>query len=167
MPYAILRVAKIKTAQQAAAKTAHNYRLRETPNADAERKDLNREYVNTAERGYWELATERIAEAGAKVRPDSVRGMEVILTASPEVFKRDEQGRVVDMQNSSWAKANVAFLQERFGKANVVAMTLHQDELTPHFQAVVVPITPDGRLSAKDLFNPKTLRDGVTRRAVY
>jgi hypothetical protein len=158
MPYAILRVAKIKTAQQAAAKTAHNYRLRETPNADAERKDLNREYVNTAERGYWELATERIAEAGAKVRPDSVRGMDVILTASPEVFKRDEQGRVVDMQNSSWAKANVAFLREKFGEANVVAMTLHQDELTPHFQAVIVPITPDGRLSAKDLFNPKTLR---------
>lgn len=159
MPYAILRVAKIKTAQQGAAKTAHNYRLRETPNADAERKPLNHEYINRAERNYWELATERIAEAGAKVRPDSVRGVEVILTASPEAFKRDEQGRVGDMRGSKWAEANVAFLQAKFGKKNVVAMTLHQDELTPHFQAVVVPITKDGRLSAKDLFNPKTLRE--------
>ncbi|TGE03111.1 plasmid recombination protein, partial [Hymenobacter fodinae] len=64
MPYAILRVAKIKTAQAGAAKTAHNYRLRETPNADAERKPMNHEYINTAERNYWELATERIQEAG-------------------------------------------------------------------------------------------------------
>jgi len=158
MAYAILRVEKIKTAQQGAAKTAHNYRLRETPNADAERKPWNQEYINTAERNYWELATERIEEAGAKVRPDSVRAMEVILTASPEAFQRDEQGRVGDVRGSQWAAANIAFLQAKFGKENVVAMTLHQDELTPHFQAVVVPITTDGRLSAKDLFNPKTLR---------
>jgi len=39
-----------------------------------------------------------------------------------------------------------------------VSCTLHQDELTPHFHAVVVPLTADGRLSAKDVFNPKTLR---------
>jgi hypothetical protein len=165
MSYAILRVEKIKTAQQGAAKTAHNYRLRETPNADAERTSLNQEYINTTERNYWELATERIQEAGAKVRPDSVRGMEIILTASPEAFPRDEQGQAVDMRGSQWAEANVAFLQAKFGKENVVAMTLHQDELTPHFQAVVVPITSDGRLSAKDLFNPKTLRELQTEYA--
>jgi len=165
MSYAILRVEKIKTAQQGAAKTAHNYRLRETPNADIERKPLNEEYINTTKRNYWELATERIQEVGAKVRPDSVRGMEIILTASPEAFTRDEQGQAADMRNSKWEKANIAFLQAKFGKENVVAMTLHQDELTPHFQAVVVPITKDGRLSAKDLFNPKTLRELQTEYA--
>ncbi|SNS08146.1 hypothetical protein SAMN06269173_1281, partial [Hymenobacter mucosus] len=52
MPYAICRVAKIKTAQAGAAKTAHNYRQRETPNADTERQPLNREYINTGERNY-------------------------------------------------------------------------------------------------------------------
>jgi len=165
MPYAICRVEKIKTPQQGAAKTAHNYRLRNTPNADVERKPLNHEYVNKAERNYWELAIERIEQVGAKTRPDSVRGVEVILTASPEAFKRDEQGQATDMRGSTWAEANVAFLQAKFGKENVVAMTLHQDELTPHFQAVVVPITKDGRLSAKDLFNPKTLRELQTEYA--
>ena len=158
MPYAICRVAKIKTAQAGAAKTAHNYRQRETPNADTERKPLNHEYVNTAERNYWELATERIQEAGAKVRPDSVRGVEVLLTASPEAFKRREDGSQADWHGSKWAEANIAFLKGRFGEENVVSCTLHQDELTPHFHAVVVPLTPDGRLSAKDVFNPKTLR---------
>jgi hypothetical protein len=158
MPYAICRVAKIKTAQAGAAKTAHNYRQRETPNADTERKPLNHEYVNTAERNYWELATERIQEVGAKVRPDSVRGVEVLLTASPEAFKRREDGSQADWHGSKWAEANIAFLKGKFGEENVVSCTLHQDELTPHFHAVVVPITPDGRLSAKDVFNPKTLR---------
>jgi len=158
MPYAICRVAKIKTAQAGAAKTAHNYRQRETPNADTERKALNHEYVNTAERNYWELATERIQEVGAKIRPDSVRGVEVLLTASPEAFKRREDGSQADWHGSKWAEANIAFLKDKFGEQNVVSCTLHQDELTPHFHAVVVPITPDGRLSAKDVFNPKTLR---------
>jgi hypothetical protein len=158
MPYAICRVAKIKTAQAGAAKTAHNYRQRETPNADTERKPLNHEYVNTAERNYWELATERIQEVGAKVRPDSVRGVEVLLTASPEAFKRREDGSQADWHGSKWAEANIAFLKGKFGEENVVSCTLHQDELTPHFHAVVVPLTPDGRLSAKDVFNPKTLR---------
>jgi hypothetical protein len=157
MPYAICRVAKIKTAQAGAAKTAHNYRLRETPNADTERKPMNREYINTAERNYWELATERIQEAGAKVRHDSVRGVEVLLTASPEAFKRQADGSQADWHGSKWAEANIAFLKAQFGEKNVVSCTLHQDELTPHFHAVVVPITEDGRLSAKDRFNPKTL----------
>jgi hypothetical protein len=158
MPYAICRVAKIKTAQAAAAKTTHNYRLRETPNADTERQPMNHEYINTAERNYWELATERIQEAGAKVRPDSVRGVEVLLTASPEAFQRQADGSPNDWHGSQWAEANIAFLKGKFGEQNVVSCTLHQDELTPHFHAVVVPLTADGRLSAKDLFNPKTLR---------
>ncbi len=159
MPYAICRVAKIKTAQAGATKTAHNYRLRETPNADTERKPMNHEYINTAERNYWELATERIQEAGAKVRPDSVRGVEVLLTASPEAFKRQADGSPNDWHESNWAEANIAFLKAKFGEQNVVSCTLHQDELTPHFHAVVVPLTADGRLSAKDVFNPKTLRE--------
>lgn len=158
MPYAICRVAKIKTAQAGAAKTAHNYRQRETPNADTERKPLNQEYINAAERNYWELATERIQEAGAKVRHDSVRGVEVLLTASPEAFPRQADGTPNDWHGSKWAAANIAFLKAKFGEQNVVSCTLHQDELTPHFHAVVVPLTADGRLSAKDVFNPKTLR---------
>jgi hypothetical protein len=158
MPYAICRVAKIKTAQAGAAKTAHNYRQRETPNADTERKPMNHEYINTGERNYWELATERIQEAGAKVRHDSVRGVEVLLTASPEAFPRQADGTPHDWHGSQWAEANIAFLKGKFGEQNVVSCTLHQDELTPHFHAVVVPLTADGRLSAKDLFNPKTLR---------
>ncbi len=33
--------------------------------------------------------------------------------------------------------------------------TVHMDEATPHMHVGIVPITEDGRLSAKDFFNGK------------
>lgn len=159
MAFAILRVEKIKSAANAAAKTGHNYRLHVVPNADPSRQQLNQELVNHTQRPLWELAEARVAELGLKrLRADAVKAVEVLLTASPEAFPRDGQGVVVDMRGSAWLVANQQFLTERFGAANVVALTLHQDEQTPHLHAVVVPATADGRLSARDVFNPASLR---------
>lgn len=159
MPQAIIRVAKIKTAGAARGKTAHNYRLMDTPNADPERTAaLNKEYVNTDRADYWSLAEQRIAEVVTrKVRDDQVRAMEFVLTASPEWFKRGADGQAEDMRESKWVADNLHFLKEKFGEKNVVSFTLHQDEKTPHVHAVVIPITDKNRLSADTLFNPKTL----------
>jgi len=159
MAFAILRIEKIKSAANAAAKTVHNYRLHPVPNADESRQGLNQELVNHTQRPLWELAEARVAELSLKrLRADAVKAVEVLLTASPEAFPRDAQGQAVDMRGSAWLAANQQFLTERFGGANVVALTLHQDEQTPHLHAVVVPATADGRLSARDVFNPASLR---------
>ncbi len=163
MPYAVIRVAKIKTQAQAVAATGHNYRQEQHPhsiaNADKEAPHPNREYVNHEQKDYWYLLEARIQEAGVKrVRHDSVRGMEVILTGSPEGFVRDEEGRAVDYSKSKWAQDNLNFLKEKFGAKNVVSFTLHQDEKTPHIHAVLAPITDKNTLSADQLFNPKSLR---------
>ena len=159
MSQAIIRVAKIKTAGAARGKTAHNYRLMDTPNADPDRtKALNQEYINTDRADYWSLAEQRIAEVVTrKVRDDQVRAMEVVLTASPDWFKRGQDGQAEDMRASKWVADNLHFLKEKFGEKNVVSFTLHQDEKTPHVHAVVIPITDQNRLSADTLFNPKTL----------
>lgn len=151
-------MSKVKGAGSVAGKSTHNYRLGEVPNADPQRAYLNKEYINT-QRDLAPAIEARINEAGiTRIRHDAVKGMEFILTASPERFKRDESGQVVgDMRNGKWVAENLRFMQEKYGK-NLVAFTLHQDEKTPHIHAVVVPITADGRLSAKELFNPKTLR---------
>jgi len=153
---AILRVAKMKTAGSIGGKTDHNYRLKEVPNADPELRHLNREYVAGPE-DLAQRIDARLVEAGVKVRKDSVRGMEFILTGSPEGFKRREDGGASDFSKSKWVENNLNFMKARYG-SNLVAFTLHQDEKTPHIHAVVVPITPDNRLSAKELFNPKTLK---------
>lgn len=155
---AICRVSKVKGAGSIAGKSAHNYRLGEVPNADLQRAHLNKEYVNV----HMDLAPAieaRLQEAQiTRLRHDAVKGMEFTLTASPEKFPRDEHGQVnIDIKNSKWVAENLRFMQQQYGK-NLVAFTLHQDEKTPHIHAVVVPITADGRLCAKELFNPQTLR---------
>lgn len=161
-----MRWGKLKTERQASQATGHNYRQRPTLNADEQRKDLNKEYVNTAKRPYWDLLNERIQGAGVKrVRSDSVKGMEVILTGSPDRFVRGADGKQTDFSNTDWVRANLAFLQETFGKENVVAFTLHQDETTPHIHAVICPVYEHegaARLSADKLFNPDTLREYQT-----
>ena len=159
MAYAIMRWEKLKTPKQIKLATGHNYRQHQVENADKEAPHPNREFIDTGERGYWELIHERIAEAVTrKVKPDAVLGMEVILTGSPEAFRRDKNGRAEDYSDDPLAHDVVDFLKKTFGEKNVVSCNLHQDEKTPHFHAIIVPITPDGRLSAKELFNPVTLR---------
>jgi transcription initiation factor IIF auxiliary subunit len=166
MPYAVIRVAKIKTAQQASAKTAHNYREHSLSNVDQDAPHPNREYLNHEKRNYGELAEQRISQVVTrKVRADQVKAVEVVMTGSPEGFKRAADGRAVDYSKSKWAQDNLHFLQNKYGKENVVSFTLHQDEKTPHVHAVIVPITPDGRLAAKELFTPQTLRELQTEYA--
>lgn len=148
----------MKGAGSISGKSEHNYRVGHVPNADPERKHLNHEYVLNYE-NLTAAIEGRIRNVGIeKTRHDAVKGMEFILSASPERFKRDENGQVTtDMRNSKWVTANLEFMKQQYG-ANLIAFTLHQDEKTPHIHAVVVPITLDKRLCAKELFNPKTLR---------
>jgi hypothetical protein len=170
MPYAVIRVAKIKTQAHALAATGHNYRQEQHPhqiaNADKEAPHPNREYINHEQKDYWSLLEARIQEAGVKrIRSDSVRGMEVILTGSPEGFVRGQDGRAADYSKSKWAQDNLNFLKEQFGAKNIVSFTLHQDEKTPHIHAVLAPITAKNTLSADQLFNPKSLRELQTQYA--
>lgn len=155
---AICRVAKVKGAGSIGGKSEHNYRQGHVPNADPERKHLNHEYVLNYE-NLGKAIQARIEHAGVqRIRHDAVKGMEFILSASPERFKRDERGQTVgDYREHPWVKANLDFMKQQYGP-NLVAFTLHQDEKTPHIHAIVVPITADNRLCAKELFTPKTLR---------
>ena len=159
MAYAIMRHGKITSKAQAAQASAHNYRQYEVPNVDPLAPHPNIEFVNAGERDYWEVAEERIEDAGITIRrKDAVRCVEIILTASPEFFDRDANGRAVDMSDSQWLKDTKAYLVETFGEKNLVGFQLQQDEKSPHVHAMVVPITADGRLSARDVFNLGTLR---------
>jgi hypothetical protein len=159
MAYAIIRIAKLTSQAHAHNATTHNYRQHEVSNADPAAQHPNKEYLNHEKADYWTLAEARIAEVVMrKVRADQVRAVEIIMTGSPEGFVRGQDGRAADYSNSKWAGDNLRFLQDKYGKENVVSFTLHQDEKTPHVHAVIVPITPDGRLSAKDTFSREGLR---------
>ena len=56
--------------------------------------------------------------------------------------------------------------EERIRRKNIVRFTVHRDEKTMHIHAVTVPITQDGRLSAKEIMgNRKEMQNRQDRYA--
>lgn len=157
MPFAILRTAKLKTAASINGVAGHNSRTRKTRNADPERKVEN---ILNGGPDLHATVIEKIETAGAKYRSNSVLAQEVFLSASPEYFRpgqEDQAGTYDNERMDQWKKRSVSWLQEQF-KDNMVDCKLHLDESTPHIHAVVVPLTEDKRLSARDVFSKITLR---------
>lgn len=81
------------------------------------------------------------------IRKDAVTHMNVVMTGS----HKDMNKIISEKQLVKWADDNYKFACERFGKENIVEFAIHLDERTPHIHCVAVPITKDGRLSAKEV----------------
>lgn len=92
---------------------------------------------------------ERIAEGythSRTIRSNAVRYVNLMLSGSPErMAELMQQGKLSD-----WMQANYRYVSKEFGSANIVRFAMHCDEKTPHIHATVVPLTADGRLSARD-----------------
>lgn len=50
------------------------------------------------------------------------------------------------------------FFCKRYGEENIINATVHMDEANPHMHLGLVPVTKDGRLSAKEVFSPLALK---------
>ncbi len=153
--YAVMRFNKLKTMGQVSSRGAHNERTRATPNADDERRGENERLAGSGD--WWADVQARLDDA-PKIRANAVLALDYVFTASREFFERgDERERAVRLDD--WRDRTMAWLRGHFGEANVVAAILHRDELTPHIQAMVVPINEKGRLSATDFIDgPSKLR---------
>lgn len=90
-----------------------------------------------------------IKAAGAKTRSNSVLALDTIYTASPDFF----QGKT-NQQNDDFFKNCLQFHQEHFG--HIISAVIHYDETTPHLHVISVPLTKDGRLSARDVIGNKS-----------
>jgi len=140
--YCILRAEKLTSFGSIAGSAKHTFREIPTPNADASRTHLNRTF------GAQDAAAVRAAieaRLPVKRRKDAVLAIEYLVTASPEWFKSAPAA-----QQNAYFAATVRWLETRHGKANVVCVNMQLDETSPHLVAYVVPLTKDGRLSAKD-----------------
>lgn len=89
-----------------------------------------------------------IKAAGAKTRSNSVLALDTIYTASQDFF----QGKT-NQQNDDFFKDCLQFHQEHFG--HIISAVVHYDETTPHLHIISVPLTKDGRLSARDVIGNK------------
>ena len=151
MAYAILRFAKRKGGA-AKAIAAHNERTKEVyasnPDIDAERTMQNFHLV-TPRWSYEQEIRHRIRMAGCRVRKDSVKFVDTLVTVSPEFAKAHEP------EMPEYFNRAFDFLKERVGEENIISAVVHMDEKTPHMHLCFVPLTKDKRLSAKEILGNK------------
>ena len=150
--YAILRFAKYKGPEISNIE-AHNERTKEkyasNPDVDTSRSHLNFHLVSP-ERKYRAEAEKQIAEAGCRTRSDSVRVVESLVTASPEFFKGKKKREV-----EAYFQEALDFIREHQDPKTIISAVVHMDEKTPHMHLCFVPLTEDGRLSAKEIVGNK------------
>lgn len=125
-------------------------------NADPTRTHLNRELVKMPSGVYGrdEAIAHRIKTAGIKrkITNDQVRVIRTVLSGTHE----DMMNIAANDQLDDWCNDSLKWLQDTFGKENVVSVVLHMDEHTPHLHASIVPIVTGERRKAKN----KTTEEG-------
>jgi hypothetical protein len=165
MPHAILRFAKLKGGKLASA-DRHNERKKEeyksNPDINTAKSRENVSFMKP-QGTYKKVVDARIADVGCKVRKDSVFIVETLITASPEFLgAMDTPGAL------EFLRLAHDFIEGRVGVTNIVSSVVHLDEKTPHLHLCFVPITEDGRLSAKDILgNQRTLSKWQTEFHAY
>ena len=157
MPYAIMRFAKMKGGP-AKSLEAHHERKKEkyrsNPDIDISRSDENYHVIVPLFSYYYEIQS-RIEKAQKenpkmKLRKDSVKFIDTIITASPEFFKNRPPREVEE-----YFRRAVRFFEEEVGRRNIFTSTVHMDERTPHMHLCYVPLTEDNRLSAKEVLGDR------------
>lgn len=154
MAYAILRFQKHKGGASKAL-SAHHERTKESyasnPDIDRSRTAQNIHLV-TPRWSYEQEIKHRIQIAGCKVRKDSVKFVDTMVAVSPEFAEKH------DSEMQEYFERAFDFLQKRIGQQNIISAVVHLDEKTPHMHLCFVPLTTDGRLSAKEILgNKKTM----------
>jgi Plasmid recombination enzyme len=161
MPYAIVRIAKLK-ASNIAGSGMHVSRTRSTPNADRSKLEDNQTLIHN---GDIDLALAEVVEQKInstlqtrKIRTDAVHCVEMLLTASPEYFRPDhpaDYGAYESAKLEEWKQATVKWLKQEYG-SRIVRAELHMDEATPHIHAYLVPTDSQGQLNCKKMFGGRS-----------
>ena len=120
-------------------------------NVDGSKSDLNEDMVyKFSSKMTLEQCVERRISEGYRqtrlIRKDAVRALGIILGGTHERMKEIETDEALF---NAWKNANYDFVCGEFGAKNIVRFSVHRDEKTPHIHCVLVPLTDDGRLSAK------------------
>ena len=150
--YAIMRFAKYKGPEITNIE-AHNERRKENyasnPDIDLSRSKYNFHLIEPSGR-YRAEAERQISAAGCRTRKDSIRVVEVLFTATPDFFKEKNRAEV-----KAFFTEALYFFEKQQAKETILSAVVHMDEKTPHMHLSFVPLTPDSRLSAKEIVGNK------------
>ena len=76
--------------------------------------------------------------------------VEVLFTATPEVFKDKKLPEI-----RRYFEETLRFFEQYQSRETIISAVVHMDEKTPHMHLSFVPLTADGRLSAKEIVGNK------------
>ncbi len=113
--------------------TEHNLRWKKPLNADPKRDHQNKIHIG-GDKSFVDLVNARIKACNITPRKNAVRGLEFVLSAGGPFYKNIKS-------RDQWVNDSITFLSKNFhGKANIVHLTDHDDETTPHLHIIVTPI---------------------------
>ena len=156
MGYAVVHMMKIKSGAVGGIQS-HNNREHEpktNPDVDMSRSEDNYDLIpcDNYKRSIKEKLS-NLVESSRAVRKDAVVVCNFIVTSDNETM--DTLG--ADRQREFF-QDSVKWFSDRYGAGRVLNATVHMDETTPHLHIGVMPITQDGRLSAKAIFTKTEMK---------
>lgn len=156
MGFAVVHMMKIKSGAVGGIQS-HNNREHEpktNPDVDMLRSHENYDLVpcDNYRRAIKEKMSD-LVESGRAVRKDAVVVCNFIVTSDSDTM----EALGADRQRAFFEDA-VKWFSDRYGADRVLNATVHMDENTPHLHIGVMPITQDGRLSAKAIFTKTELK---------
>ncbi len=128
-------------------KTIDNYDLRRI----GEEINYSKDVSKRLEEGYFYVP--KNMSKPKEIKDDQVHIVGIVVSANYEFF----QGMPLEKEKEFFEKT-LEKIEEKFGKENIISAKVHKDEKTPHLHIDLVPLTQEGKLSAKELFNKESLR---------
>lgn len=124
-------------------------------NPDIDKTKSGDNYTLQASENFNEDVKQKITSLELKRTPrkDAVVMCQALITSDKEFFDQHPAG-----QWKQFFVDSFKFIKEQYGAENIISATVHLDEKTPHLHVNFVPVTQDGRLSAKDLITRESLR---------
>lgn len=143
------------------------YHSNTNENIDGNRTHLNVDLKNNMRANYLSMAEERITASRGGVKPsvtlrdkeghaltrsvrkDAVWACDTVISASPDFFKGKFKWDKDNTQKSDFQGMNryfsdcLGFMENRYGRENILGAIIHYDETTPHMHVTWVPIVKD------------------------
>ncbi|PKD96697.1 MobV family relaxase, partial [Macrococcoides caseolyticum] len=120
---------------------------------DFEKTHLNFDLLNEKNINFSEVIEKKIEQnynQKRKIRSDAVKHIDGIITSDDKFFEQKSDSEIKD-----FFKNSLEFLEKEYGRENLLYATVHLDEKVPHMHFGFVPLTKDGRLSAKEMLGNK------------